>query len=282
MHDMWAFCGAEHFSYNSRWRDGYTKDNMSCDERGLDLNLWTWNRKKKNWKKPFQLIPTSSWLKECIEDSELMKSWPINLIHTPIDTIKWKPFNKLEAKKNVGFADNKPILIFCAHDGTASHHKGFDLLIKALINLHSEIDFNLGIVGQSSPENPIECTFDVIYLGHIFDEEKLMKIFSAADIVVVPSRVETFGQVAAEAHACATPVVSFDIGGLRDIIEHKKTGYLAKPFDTKDFANGIKWTLNNNTLENNLSLQSRKRVENFFSYKVIAQKYYQVFMDNLS
>ena len=60
---------------------------------------------------------------------------------------------------------------------------------------------------------------------------------------MVPSRQEAFGQTASEAQACGTPVVAFNIGGLPDIVEHQRTGYLAEPFETEDLATGIRWVL---------------------------------------
>lgn len=66
-------------------------------------------------------------------------------------------------------------------------------------------------------------------------------LHSAAYLVVVPSRQEAFGQTASEAHACGTPVVAFRTGGLPDIVEHQRTGYLAQPFDTQDLSAGISW-----------------------------------------
>lgn len=61
--------------------------------------------------------------------------------------------------------------------------------------------------------------------------------------MAVPSRLETFGQTASEAHACGTPVVAFNTGGLADIVAHRETGYLATPFDAQDLATGIEWVL---------------------------------------
>ena len=59
LHDMWAFCGAEHVSFDSRWCDGYLANNRPIHESGFDLNRWTWERKRKHWRHPFQtpLLP---------------------------------------------------------------------------------------------------------------------------------------------------------------------------------------------------------------------------------
>ena len=58
-------------------------------------------------------------------------------------------------------------------------------------------------------------------------------IYSAADIFLIPSRIESFGQTAAEAQSCGTPVIGFDIGGLRDIVTHNKNGFLIEPLIQK-------------------------------------------------
>ncbi len=43
--DMWAFCGAEHYTEDSRWREGYTLDNRPSYESGIDLNRWVWRHR---------------------------------------------------------------------------------------------------------------------------------------------------------------------------------------------------------------------------------------------
>ena len=99
--------------------------------------------------------------------------------------------------------------------------------------------------------------------------------------MIVPSKMETLGQTAIEALACGTPVVAFNDTGLSDIVEHKKSGYLAEFLNVKDLANGIEWVLKN-SFENTLTDNSRKRVENSFSEEVIIKKYQNTYNSLLS
>ena len=80
-------------------------------------------------------------------------------------------------------------------------------------------------------------------VGPVTEDRLLAMFYSAADVMVVPSRQEAFGQTALEAFACGRPVVAFDVGGLPDIVDHQSTGWLARPFDTEDLAAGIAWVL---------------------------------------
>ena len=70
-------------------------------------------------------------------------------------------------------------------------------------------------------------------------------LYSAVDLLIVPSRLEALGQTGVEAHACGTPVVGFNHAGLVDVVDDKKTGSLASPFDTYSLAKEIKWVLEN-------------------------------------
>ena len=81
------------------------------------------------------------------------------------------------------------------------------------------------------------------YLGHLHDDFSLRALYSAADALVVPSLQDNLPNTAVEAQACGTPVVAFNIGSLGDIVEHKRTGYLAKAFETGGLAAGIRWVL---------------------------------------
>ncbi len=278
LHDMWAFCGAEHLTGEFRWRDGYSRHNRPAYESGFDLNRWTWKRKLRHWRRPMHIVTPSRWLADCASHSVIMRDWPVSVVPNPIDTEAWRPIDKALARRILRLPVEGFLLLFGAMGGTCNHNKGFDLLQSALDHLRGEMPgMELVILGQLAPREPLNLGSPVHYTGYLHDDISLCLHYCAADAVVVPSRQESFGYVGAEAHACGTPVVAFDVGGLPDIVEHKMTGYLAQPFDTEDLARGIQWVLNGAERRSILSAQSRQAAVARFSYPVVAEQYLQVY-----
>lgn len=274
LHDMWAFCGAEHYTEDKRYILGYKENNRPNYEQGFDLNRWIWNRKCKYWEKKIHIVAPSQWLADCARKSYLMKNWPISVIPNAIDTESWRPIDKLYARSLLSLPSDKKLLLFGAMGGGDDPRKGFDLLLAALQNLKQQtIDIELIIFGQLAPKNPPGLGFPIHYMGHLHDDISLRLLYSAADIMLVPSRQEVFGQTASEAHACGTPVVAFNTCGLPDIVKHQQTGYLAKAFDTDEFAKGILWILQDIIRYETLSKNARQYAVENFSYPFVAEKY---------
>ena len=113
------------------------------------------------------------------------------------------------------------------------------------------------------------------------DDQSLAMLYSAADVVVVPSLMETLPQSATEAQSCGTPVVAFKCSGLVDVVENYSTGYLAKPFQADDLSRGIDWVLKSKDYEN-IEFRSRKRAENLWSEKIITSKYERIYQKVLN
>lgn len=278
LHDMWAFSGAEHYSRTSRWKDGYTQANRPRDESGFDLNRWTWNRKRRSWMKPIQIVTPSHWLADCVKKSALMGGWPVEVIPNPIDVDQWAPINKKIAREKFGLPLGVPLILFGAIGGAADPRKGFDYL-KTALQLLSKVrsDLELVVFGQEAPDQAIDLGFSIHYLGHLSNEADMQMAYSAADVLVAPSIQEVFGQTASEAHACACPAVAFEGTGLADVIEHQKTGYLARSGDVEDLAAGISWVLESASKSNQLNAAARKRAVEKFSYPVIARQYQNIY-----
>jgi glycosyltransferase involved in cell wall biosynthesis len=152
------------------------------------------------------------------------------------------------------------------------------LLQTSLLEVYQneKVEFELILVGHTGTFNH-ELPFEVHSLGFVNNEEQLVNLYAAVHLLVVPSRLEAFSQVTCEAHACGLPVVAYDIGGVPDIISHQQSGWLAKPYDATDFANGIEWVLENEEFRVDLGAYGRQKVLSNFSSEVVAEKYMELY-----
>lgn len=283
LHDMWAFCGAEHYTEDFRWCEGYRRDNRPAHESGFDLNRWTWQRKRKHWQRPMHIVTPSHWLADCARESPLMRDWPVSVVRYYLDAERWRPLEQGLARELLALPDNNvPLLLFGATGGGRDPRKGFDLLLEALGHLRGQIPgLELVVFGQLAPHDPPDLGFVIHYTGHLHDDLSLRALYSAADVLVVPSRQDNLPNTAVEAQVCGTPVVAFDIGGLPDIVEHQRTGYLAKAFETEDLAKGIGWVLGqirgSTCGGHGMTAITRERAVSLFSNTVVAEQYQAVY-----
>ena len=278
LHDMWPFCGAEHLTFNFRWREGYTRNNRPVDESGFDLNRWTAVRKRRHWLRPLQIVTPSRWLGEFARQSELMRDWPVTVIPNTIDTDVWQPVEKALARQLLFLPPDVPLVLYGAMGGGKSWYKGYDLLLAALNHLRGELpNLRLVIFGQLAEEAQTDIGFPVHYMGHLHDDVSLRLLYCAADVMIIPSRLENLPNTGIEAHACGTPVVAFDAYGLRDIVSHKHTGYLADAYDFKDLANGLRWVLSDTVALAALGRAARARAVERWSPQVVSALYAQTY-----
>ena len=133
-------------------------------------------------------------------------------------------------------------------------------------------DYQLIIFGSDEPKQKLDIDMSVRFLGRIQDEQKMSVLYNAANVLVMPSIADNLPQVAVESLACGTPVVAFNIGGIPDIVDHKKNGYLAKPCDTFDFYNGIQWILNASRYSG-ISINAAEKAKSKFSRDILLDKY---------
>jgi glycosyltransferase involved in cell wall biosynthesis len=95
-----------------------------------------------------------------------------------------------------------------------------------------------------------------------------------------PSREDNLPNTVAEALACGTPCIAFDINGLPDMIEHQKNGWLARPFDSADFAEGIRW-LSRHPQPEQLRVAAREKAVSEYSMALMEERYSALYADLL-
>lgn len=283
LHDMWAFTGGCHYDEEC---GGYKKECEKCkvlgSDKANDLSRKVFRRKQKTFtqKKDMTIIGLSNWLNECSKNSTLLKNKKHINLPNPIDTDTFKPFDKKKARELWSLPQDKRLILFGAINPTGDPRKGFKELSEAIFNMDKNEDIELVIFGSSKPQNAPNFKFKTHYVGQLHDYISLVTLFSAVDVMVIPSLQENLSNAIMESLSCATPVVAFDIGGNSDMIEQKMNGYLAKPFEVQDLKNGIEWVLNLNEQEySEICKNAREKVLKEFDSRIVAQKYVELYKE---
>ncbi|MCK9401459.1 MAG: glycosyltransferase family 4 protein [Bacteroidales bacterium] len=280
LHDMWAFTGGCHYAEEcTRYEKACGACPILISSKERDLSRWIFNRKIETYRKirNLTIITPSHWLAGCVRRSPLLGGFPVEIIPNSLDTGVFFPENKALSRNYFGFAANRKIILFGALDATKNRLKGFIELSEALQLIPDKKNIELAVFGSAKRETTSLPGFNARYFGHIADDGKLRKLYSAADVMVVPSIQEVFGQTATEAMACGTPVVAFGATGLLDIVEHKVNGYLAEPFKPEDLAAGILWCLENRERNRQLSSAAVETVKNKFDMKKNVQRFISLY-----
>jgi glycosyltransferase involved in cell wall biosynthesis len=182
-------------------------------------------RKKALQNANLNLVCISNWVKEKTDESDIISAFPKTIIHNGLDLNVFKPYDKLFSRSVFNFPLDKKIILIGA-DSLVNKRKGFDIAIKAVEMIKEERNDILLVTFGKQTQNFLGG----IALGEIQDERLLAILYAAADIFVMPSLEEAFGQVTIEALACGLPVVSFPNGGSLDIINNGQNGFMSDNF----------------------------------------------------
>ncbi len=283
MHDMWPCTGICHHahectSYIEQCGNCYYLNSNSKE----DLSHTIWKKKQNVSYKNIQFVAVSNWLQDILKMSSLTNASNSQTIPNLIDINLFNPIDKKIARKELGWkSDTKIILMGAAKLNDPI--KGFNYLRESIsfLTTYTEEESYLIVLFGEIKDNPnflSDLPVPYVHLGVLSDVKYIAQLYQAADITVVPSLYETFGQTIIEAMACGCPVVSFNNSGQTDIIDHKKNGYLAEYKSSEDLAKGIHWTLFEADY-NLLSKKAREKVADFYSEKIVANKYEEMYKE---
>jgi len=282
LHDMWPLTGGCHFS------GGCIKYQTACGRcpqldsgHEWDLSRVAWLAKRHSFaRSEITAVAVSHWMAECARASPLLSDKPCEVIPNGLDTRRFKPASKAVARAMLDLPQAAKLIAFGAASGTRDPRKGFGHLqaaLRALQCMSPPEPMHLVVFGPASADSFGSLACPVRYVGRLHDDISLALLYSAADVVVVPSEQESFGLVALEALACGTPVVAFRCSGLLDVVQHGHTGYLAEPFDPCDLARGIAWVLESEARRDELGKNARSIVESSFSITQVAERYVELY-----
>jgi len=288
LHDSWVFCGAEHhpniLENDTRFIEGYTKFNKPKTTSGIDVCRRTWERKRTAWKNcKFIFISPSNYMMETFNNSALFSNSKniCTVIPNIVPENIFKPNNKNAIKEVFQIPKDKKIIGFGAAHGITNKKsiKGGYLLLEAIKKINNNANYSFVLFGNADDSFVEEIAISYFSTGSISNPYILAGIYNLCDVFVCPSLLESFGMVCLESLFCGTPVTAFNTGGIPDIVEHKRTGYLAKCFDAEDLCNGILYCIDN---YDELSRNSLEMVRTEFANDGIVRKHIEVYKSILN
>jgi len=270
LHDQWGLTGHVAYSLDcERWRHGCGMCPYLGEYPRLrhDRTALLYRLKDRVYQSSrLNLVVPSRWMADIVAASPLLNRFPVHYIPTGIDIDVFKPGNQDEARERLGLPLDRRIIFFAAAN-INERRKGLHLLAEALRRLDEPP--LLMVAGNGTVARGIETR----YLGAVLDEEILADAYRAADVFAVPTLADVLTQTAPESIACGTPCVSFDRGGVIDVVRHLETGYQAKFGDVDDLARGLTTLLGDSELLARLSRRCREVAETEFAVQQQVERY---------
>lgn len=243
LHDCWMFTGM--CTHYEKWNSCLQWENGCRECPAVNKKRWDKVRKMYQTKKEcysnnnsLYVNGVSRWTTEAAKFS-MIHAQKYTCIYNWIDTNVFKPSN---AKKKIMLKYNIPehhkIVLGVSQEWSVE--KGLNEFVKLSGQMKNTVTVIL--VGRSTD---IIKRDNLIFIGYTKDQEELAELYSAADLFMNPSRMETFGLVTVEAMACGTPVVAYKNTGTKELITDD-TGWLVKDGDIEAMLELVKKILASN------------------------------------
>ena len=278
MHDIWPATAICHLTLGCRNFTTHCRNCRLLPGKGSnnDLSAKVWARKQAMIDgENIYYVACSKWLESEAKSSKLLDGQKITSIPNPIDLHIYNKGNKTEARQRLGLPTDKKLILFASQRAT-NVNKGMGYLIEACRQLQDIPNLGVIILGGHAEEVTSQLSIANFPLGYVNDEQRIVDVYNAADVFVLPSLSENLPNTIMEAMACGVPCVGFKVGGIPEEIDHKKNGYVAEYRSSEDLARGIRWILSEADYTM-LSDNAVHKVVQCYSQQSVAMKYLDVY-----
>lgn len=269
--------------------------------RGYDASSWI---EKTAIEMADRIIAVSSDTKQDILKHFNVADDKIEVIYNGIDLDQYQVTTATDALDKYSVDKEIPFVLFV---GRITQQKGIIHLVNAIEHLDENVQVVLcagapdtKAIAAEMEEAVKRVTAkrdNVIWISEMLDKKDVIQLYSAASVFCCPSIYEPFGIINVEAMACNTAVVASSVGGIKEVVVDGKTGILVQlaqdqqpPYEASnpqqfslDLAMAINRLMRDKNLRERMATAGRKRVEEYFDWKSIAQQtknLYQKVLDN--
>ena len=283
MHDLWPATAICHYARGCERFHEHCGRCPLLPGRGSakDLSAKVWNRKYNLLQyQHVMFVACSRWLATQARQSGLLTHHTVTNIPNTIDTRVFRHTDKVEAREALQLPQDKHIVLFVSQRVT-DERKGMDYLVAAVDKLttdHPELREQavVAVLGGHAEEVAGQLSLPVKALGYVSDPKKIVQVYNAADVFVLPSLEDNLPNTIMEAMACGVPCVGFKVGGIPEMIDHLLNGYVARYKQSDDLAHGLHWVLCEADREA-LCHEALKKVGKRYSQQSVALAYEEIY-----
>ncbi len=286
LHDMWPFTAICHYADTC---NKYVTACHHCPQlHGVsplgDMASRVFIRKRRllDTASNLHFVACSKWLQSLASRSRLAGNHPVFSIPNAINTTLFRSGTPEKGRWIFQFPADRKLLLFGAQKVT-DERKGITFLAEAL-----------KILAQKNP--PLAATIDVVVIGgkadtlrdlfshyplhavgYLSEESRIATLYQAVDAYVSPSLQDNLPNTIVEATACGIPCIAFGVGGIPEMIAHRRTGYVATPRDAADLAEGIAFVLADEERRRQLGREAAQYAKQTYAEHVVAMQHIQLY-----
>jgi glycosyltransferase involved in cell wall biosynthesis len=275
LHDMSSFTGGCHYAHDcERYMNGCgICPHLGSSDRN-DLSHRIWHRKQRCLEKlgpgKLHLVVPSHWLAAKVANSALLGRFPVTHIPNSVDIDIFSPRDCHLAREVLGIPQDGLVVLYIAQR-LHNRHKGLAQLMQALTGL---CDLpNLFLVSVGYGEFPAVVDVPHLHLGYLDDERLLSLVYSAANLLAIPSSQDNLPNTVLESMACGVPVVGFETGGIPDMVRPGVTGLLVPVGDVIALRDAIARLLKDSAGRAEMEVNCRRVATEEYALEVQARRY---------
>lgn len=279
LHDMNPFTGGCHYASGC---EAFAHGCGQCPQIRAagkdDVSRRSYRLKRKLLKgRNLTVVTPSRWLNREAQRSLVFPSRTrFEVIPYGLETDLYRPVDIATARSELGIPRDAMVIAFGAED-LNNQRKGMSFLFEALPSVESSRPIHALVFGEGKlPEDRLNLA-GVHSVGFVKDIATKAKVYSAADMFVMPSLEDNQPQTGLEAMACGTPVIAFDSGGIPEYVRSGLTGLLARVGDAKDLARQISWMLQHDAARDDMARHARQMIEAEFPLSLQARRYVKLY-----
>ncbi|MHC4890206.1 MAG: glycosyltransferase, partial [Planctomycetota bacterium] len=274
LHDMHSMTGHCAYAFDcDKWQIGcgncpHPESYPPIDK---DVTSEMWRDKKLIYNESdFELIVPSQWLKDIVEKS-ILKDKNVHLIYNGINEHIYKPHDRRAVRRKFNVPDNAIILGFIADGGLIAKRKGGDFILAAYEYFRPKYkNVCFACIGGKSNKAPAERFLQIPY---VVDENLLAELYCVADVFMFPTLADNCPLVVLELMGCGVPVISFNVGGVPELIEQGRTGFIAGYKNTEEFVKMVEHLVLNKAKREQFSKAGLERLQKMFTLDQMIDKH---------